>query len=211
MMSNTRHMHVVSPSPVRAFLRRTQFVLFFLSALALTYVGFVLLETHIYQAYESMQLESAPRLDQPATPAGSVIGKVKISRIGVEAIVVQGESDSILKLAVGHIPWTALPGQSGNVVLAGHRDTFFRGLRNIRVGDNIVIEGRDGSYNYKVDSASIVPSTDVSVLRPSENRELTLITCYPFSWVGSAPDRFIVRARENNLQNSAQLSKRPET
>jgi sortase A len=120
---------------------------------------------------------------------------VEISRIGLEAVVVQGDSDSILRLAVGHIPETALPGQSGNMVLAGHRDTFFRGLRNIRVGDQIVIEGPDGFYNYKVESASIVPSTDLSVLRPSGNRELTLITCYPFSWIGSAPDRFIVRAR----------------
>jgi LPXTG-site transpeptidase (sortase) family protein len=194
-MSNSRHMLVVSPAPTRTFLRRVQYVLFFLSALALAYAGFTLVETQIYQAYESRQLESASKLDMAAPPAGAVIGKVKISRIGVEAVVVQGDSDSILRLAVGHIPGTALPGQSGNMVLAGHRDSFFRGLRNIRVGDRIVVEGPNGSYDYKVDSASIVSPLDLSVLRHSGNRELTLITCYPFSWIGSAPDRFVVRAR----------------
>jgi LPXTG-site transpeptidase (sortase) family protein len=206
-MTNTGHKNVASPAPVRTFLRRAQYALFFLSVLALTYSGFVLLQTRIYQAYQSRQLEFAPKLKLAAPPAGHVIGKVKISRVGLEAVFVQGDSDSILRLAVGHIPGTAMPGQSGNMVLAGHRDTFFRALRNVRVGDRIVIEGPDGSYNYKVDSTSIVPPTDLSVLRHSGNRELTLITCYPFSWVGSAPDRFIVRASQDNVQQSAPLSR----
>lgn len=195
MMASTRHQKAVFPSPIRRFLRCAQNVLFFASLLALSYVGFVLAGTQVYQAYESRQLELGPKLDLSAPPAGSVIGRVRASRIGLEAVVVQGDSDSILRLAVGHIPGTALPGQSGNMVLAGHRDTFFRALRNIRAGDRIVIESPHGSYDYEVESTSVVAPTDLTVLRNSGSRELTLITCYPFSWIGSAPDRFVVRAR----------------
>jgi len=194
-MASTRRQQAVSPAPIRLFLRCAQYILFFASLLALTYVGFILVATQTYQAYESRQLDLAPKLDLPAPPAGSVIGRVKISRIGLEAIVVQGDSDSILRLAVGHIPGTALPGESGNMVLAGHRDTFFRSLHNIRVGDRIVIESPEASSEYEVVSASVVAPTDLTVLRNSGSKELTLITCYPFSWIGSAPDRFVVRAR----------------
>ncbi len=107
----------------------------------------------------------------------------------------QGDSDKILRLAVGHMPQTALPGQSGNMVFAGHRDSFFRALRSVRKGDQIVVDTPSGSYDYEVESTSIVAPTDLSVLRSiNGRRELTLITCYPFSWIGSAPQRFIVQA-----------------
>ena len=194
-MAGTRHHEVSSPSPVRTLLRCAQYILFLAGLVALTYVGFVLVETQTYQADQSRQLDHAEKLNGRAPPSGLAIGRVKIPRIGLEAIVVQGDSDPILRLAVGHIPGTALPGQPGNMVLAGHRDTFFRALRNVHIGDRIVIESPDGSYEYEVESASIVAPTDLSVLRNSGSKELTLITCYPFSWIGSAPDRFVVRAR----------------
>ena len=182
------------------FLRRAQYVLFSAGLLALTYVGFVLVERQIYQANQARQLEHAATLGlRTPPPVGFVIGKVKIPRIGLQAVVVQGDSDKILSLAVGHIPGTALPGQPGNMVLAGHRDSFFRPLRNIRTGDIILLESPNGSYDYEVESASVVAPTDLSVLRNSGNKELTLITCYPFSWIGSAPDRFVVRARQIGL------------
>jgi sortase A len=194
-MAGTRHREGSSPSPVRTVLRFAQYVLFFASLVALTYVAFVLVGTRIYQADQSRQLEQEASLTLSAPPTGSAIGRVKIPRIGLEAVVVQGDSDKVLRLAVGHIPGTALPGQAGNMVLAGHRDTFFRSLREIRAGDRIVIESPEGSYDYEVESASVVAPTDLAVLRNSGKKELTLITCYPFSWIGSAPDRFVVRAR----------------
>jgi sortase A len=194
-MTVTQNRNGFSSSLVRALLRCAQFTLFFAGFLALIYVGFVLAETQIYQKDQSTILDHAPKSTLTAPPAGVAIGRVEIPRLGLTAVVIQGDSEPILKLAVGHIPGTALPGQSGNMALAGHRDTFFRALRNIRVGDQIVFESPAGSYEYQVESASVVPPTDLSVLKNSGSRELTLITCYPFSWIGSAPDRFIVRAR----------------
>jgi LPXTG-site transpeptidase (sortase) family protein len=100
-------------------------------------------------------------------------------------------------VALGHIPGTALPGEPGNVAVAGHRDTLFRGLRNVRVGDRIEFEtpGK-GTYFYVVESTTIVSPREVSVLNAGLHPELTLVTCYPFNYVGSAPYRFIVKARQ---------------
>ena len=110
--------------------------------------------------------------------------------------MVHGDSPDILKRAVGHIADTALPGNTGNVVLAGHRDTFFRPLRDLRVGDAITLKTRRGDFDYVVESTFVVAPTDVWVLEARGGRILTLITCYPFSYIGPAPDRFIVRARQ---------------
>jgi sortase A len=95
---------------------------------------------------------------------------------------------------VGHIPGTALPGEDGNIVLAAHRDTFFRPLRNIQKGDEIALTTLSGAYRYRVESIQIVGPDDVGVLSPTKQPTLTLVTCYPFYFVGSAPKRFIVRA-----------------
>jgi sortase A len=198
MASALRH-ETSSAAPMRTFLRVAEYLFFFAGLLALGYVGFVRVQTRIFQADQSRQLDESAKLDLKAPPGGPpvgfAIGRLRIPRIGLQTVFVQGDSENILKLSVGHIPGTALPGQPGNMVLAGHRDTFFRALRNVRTGDRIVIESPDGSYDYEVESASIVAPTDLSVLRNSGNKELTLITCYPFSWIGSAPDRFVVRAR----------------
>ncbi len=127
---------------------------------------------------------------------GGIIGEMAVPRLGLKAIVAQGDSPKILQRAVGHIPETALPGETGNVVLAGHRDTFFRPLRHIRPGDVITLKTPHGDFQYRVESIAVVPPTDIRVLQPSSEKMLTLITCFPFYYVGSAPDRFIVRARE---------------
>jgi sortase A len=126
---------------------------------------------------------------------GASIGEIQIPRIGLRAIVAQGESAPILRRAVGHLADTVLPGRLGNVVLAGHRDTFFRPLRLVRVGDTIVLNTIYGDFEYVVESTSVVPPSDLRVLEPTAGPTLTLITCYPFSYVGAAPNRFIVRAR----------------
>jgi sortase A len=100
-----------------------------------------------------------------------------------------------LRRAVGHVPQTALPGQWGNIVLAGHRDTFFRPLRKIQAGDAIALKTPAGNFEYRVESTAVTAPTDVQLLKPTEDRSLTLVTCYPFYYVGPAPKRFIVRAR----------------
>ena len=91
-----------------------------------------------------------------------------------------------------------MPGDTGNMVLTAHRDTFFRPLRNIREGDVITLETAGGQYQYEVESTAIVPPTATEVLRSSGKQELTLITCYPFYFVGPAPERFVVRAHKIN-------------
>jgi len=124
----------------------------------------------------------------------SVIGRLEIPRLNLSVMVREGADERTLSRAVGHIPGTALPGKMGNVGLAGHRDTFFRALRNIREDDAIEFETTHGAYRYVVKSTKIVTPRDVSVLEASGGESLTLVTCYPFYYVGSAPKRFIVRA-----------------
>jgi LPXTG-site transpeptidase (sortase) family protein len=121
----------------------------------------------------------------------------------------EGTGSSTLSLAVGHIPGTALPWQKGNVGVAGHRDTLFRGMGNLRNNDVIRFDTHDASYVYQVASTEIVKPKDVSVLRPGPYSELTLVTCYPFNYFGSAPERYIVKAREV-AQASSPQSGRPE-
>jgi len=109
-------------------------------------------------------------------------------------MVVEGDDARALARAVGHIPGTALPGESGNVGLAGHRDTFFRALKNIRLGDDILVTTPRGSYRYSVVSSAVVGPDDTRVLDASRSSSITLVTCYPFHFIGSAPKRFIVHA-----------------
>ncbi len=125
-----------------------------------------------------------------------MIGRLEIPRLNLSVMVREGADEGTLSRAVGHIPGTALPGNVGNVGLAGHRDTFFRALRNIRADDTIELETTAGTYRYAVKSTRIVTPRDVSVLQASGGETLTLVTCYPFYYVGSAPKRFIVRATQ---------------
>jgi sortase A len=140
-----------------------------------------------------------PEPDQPVEEAPamrSVIGRLEIPRLELSVMVREGADEGTLRRAVGHIPGTALPGKLGNVGLAGHRDTFFRALRNIREDDTIELQTTHGSYHYIVKSTKIVTPRDVSVLEASGGDTLTLVTCYPFYYVGSAPKRFIVHAAQ---------------
>jgi LPXTG-site transpeptidase (sortase) family protein len=124
----------------------------------------------------------------------AVLGRIEIPRVGLKAMILEGVSQRTLALAVGHIPGTALPGNKGNVGIAGHRDTFFRSLAGIHQNDAIVVTTRDGSYRYHVDSCAVVGPRDTRVLEASQRPSLTLVTCYPFRYLGPAPERFIVHA-----------------
>jgi sortase A len=165
--------------------------------LALGYAAYIVVDAHAYQAYEQSKFEDVSIKEPPAPlMEGGVIGEIQVPRLQLKAIVVQGDSHTILRRAVGHIPETALPGAPGNVVLAGHRDTFFRPLRNIRLGDAITFKTSDGAFQYLVESTEVVPASAVEVLNATAGRTLTLITCYPFDYIGPAPNRYVVHARE---------------
>ncbi len=122
------------------------------------------------------------------------MGRIEIGTIGLSAMILEGTDGKTLRRAVGHIPGTALPGQQGNVAIAGHRDTFFRGLRNSLKDDEITLTTLSGSYRYRVDFTKVVEPEDTEVLDRSDDAILTLVTCYPFYFVGPAPKRFVVRA-----------------
>ena len=184
--------------------------------IALGYFLYATAESMLYQAFENRELEAI--LAEPAPPRQpdrqrngqpgrggdatrrtipakrSVVGRIEIPRLEVAAVVRAGSDARTLQLAVGHIPGTALPGEAGNVGLAAHRDTFFRRLRDIRSDDEIRIATPGATYIYRVARTDVVEPSDVWVLDPTPHPSLTLVTCYPFSYVGSAPQRFIVRA-----------------
>ena len=119
---------------------------------------------------------------------------LSIHSVGVRVAVFEGTSDRVLNLGAGRVPGTGDFGAAGNLALAGHRDGFFRGLKDIAIGDDIKLEHGDGVVNYSVTELFVVDPDAVHVLEPTQNATLTLITCYPFYFVGHAPQRFIVRA-----------------
>jgi sortase A len=129
-----------------------------------------------------------------AEDAPPPLAVLRIPRIGLEVAVLEGTDELTLNRAVGHIAETARPGEDGNAGLAGHRDSYFRGLKDIAAGDLIELETLTGKEIYRIERTWIVEPEDVSVLDPTPRRSLTLVTCYPFYFVGSAPQRFIVRA-----------------
>ena len=186
---------------------------------SLAYAATIVIDARMYQARELKRFEVdrqtaaaaaavlalAPTPPVPPAPIvlpppaeGTTIAEITIERLKLSVVVVQGESEEVLQRAVGHLVRTALPGVEGNVVLAGHRDTFFRPLKDIREGDVITLKTRERDFDYVVESLTIVKPTDVQVIEPTGGHTLTLITCFPFYYVGSAPNRFIVFAREVN-------------
>jgi sortase A len=190
------------PAQINPVLRWGRNVFLIIGLLALSYVGFALLDARLYQAEQARRFERAlketnlARAESPAIAVseGSPLGRIEISAVGLTVMVLEGTDEGTLRRAVGHIRGTPLPGQQGNVALAGHRDTFFRGLRKIRVNDEITLTTLSGSYRYRVDSTKVVKPEETEVLEDDGDDILTLVTCYPFNFVGSAPSRFIVRA-----------------
>jgi sortase A len=124
---------------------------------------------------------------------GDLVGRLEIPRVRLSVMVVEGDDDETLQIAAGHLPDTPWPWQIGNSAIAGHRDTFFRPLKNVRVHDAIRLVTLQGTLDYTVTSTRIVDADDLSVLDASRSSVLTLVTCYPFGLVGSAPQRFVVR------------------
>jgi sortase A len=141
----------------------------------------------------------------PAAPVDGLIGRIEIPRLLLSVVVVEGVDKTSLRRAIGHIPGTALPGEPGNVGLAGHRDTFFRPLKDLKIEDEIRISTLKGRFRYQVVSLRVVDPDNVGVLASSGEKVLTLVTCYPFSFIGPAPKRWIVRARQVSSQTVTAL------
>jgi sortase A len=182
---------------------------FFLATgiLALGYAGFGFADSHLYQAVAIRKFEDAVRPPQPRSLAeGDMLGEIQVPRLRLNAIVVQGDSSASLRRAVGHLSKSALPGEWGNVALAGHRDTFFRPLSDIRLGDEIRFKTRERSFEYRVESIEVVAPTEVRVLKSLTGHDLTLLTCYPIRYLGPAPKRLVVRAREVDRMLQEQLA-----
>jgi sortase A len=157
--------------------------------------GSVLNQANASRVFRSEQRQGLPATSQRPRP-DEVLGSLRVPRLGIDAMVREGDDEATLADSVGHLPSSPLPGAPGNVALAGHRDTFFWPLRKIRVNDLVTFATLRGTFEYQVESLRIVLPDDVSVLQAAAEPTLTLVTCYPFSWVGSAPKRFIVQARQ---------------
>ena len=189
----------------RNVLERT---LWSVAVIALATYALVRTETWLYRSYLDWQFSemlTAPVISKYSAPSaalrraavrvtGRPMGRLEIPSIGLAAVYLEGADDHTLKRGVGHVPGTALPGEFGNAVLSGHRDTFFRPLEKIRLGDRIRILTLDGNYDYAVEAIRIVDPDEGIVLRDFNVSVLTLVTCYPFWTLGPAPKRFVVHA-----------------
>lgn len=166
---------------------------------ATVWTGAALFEKYQAWQWNARDATAPVQAISPAAPAApklhDVIAWIEIPRLRISTAVLEGDDALALKLGAGHIPGTALPSASGNVGIAAHRDSFFRSLGGIQPRDRIRLRTPEGDWEYTVESTRIVPPSDVGVLANSRQPELTLVTCYPFRYVGSAPLRFIVRAR----------------
>jgi LPXTG-site transpeptidase (sortase) family protein len=171
----------------------------------LVYVAGTAAYAGIYQRYQSWTFEeevAAPKVIKAGIVdeavdlrEGDLVGKLEVPRMGISVMVLQGTEEDTLIVGAGHVPGTPLPGAEGNVAIAAHRDTFFRKLEGILPGDSIQVATVRQIYKYVVDSTEIVDPEDTQVMESRARSELTLITCYPFYFIGAAPKRFIVHAQ----------------
>ncbi|MGD0548321.1 MAG: class D sortase [Terracidiphilus sp.] len=184
------------------FICWTRRILLLAGVLALAYVALTLFNARLFQNAASRALDGQIHAEELHTviPArksvkeGDLLGRMEIPRIGLSVMVLQGTSSKTLRLGVGHISGTALPGESGNIGIAGHRDTFFRSLKNIHREDEILLQTTAGIARYEVDWIQITAPGDSGIVSTATESGLTLVTCYPFYYIGAAPERFVVHA-----------------
>jgi len=193
--------------------KRLSTILLLAGSAALLWSATVWVSAALFEKYEAWRWNSrsaeanrAPVAPAPGAVTGSaparrepkshdVIAWLEVPRLRISTAVLEGDDDLALRLGAGHIPGTPLPGDAGNVGIAAHRDSFFRSLAGVEPKDRIRLHTPGRDWEYTVESTEIVRPTDVGVLANSRQPELTLVTCYPFWYVGPAPLRFIVRAR----------------
>ena len=189
-------------SRIRFFSRRTLSLLLVVAGvILLTYVGYSYFSMYHEQQRLAREWEEQQRQVQ-TSEASTVhvtqddgLTRVSIPKIGLDAIIVEGTSHKQLKLGPGHIQNTPVPGEAGNSVISAHRDTFFRHIYELNKGDDIIVKRLGRTFTYEVISKRIVEPDDTSVLAPSKDAKLTLITCYPIYYIGPAPKRLVVTSR----------------
>ena len=147
---------------------------------------------------EAVPVNAKVAVNRGAPPNQDIFGRLEITRLGLSVIVAEGVDRLSLRRAAGHVPGTGIPGRTGNIGISAHRDTYFRRLKDIREGDVIVLTTVPGTFKYRVLSTKVVAPSNIEVMDPDGGEILTLITCYPFYFVGAAPERFIVRAERIN-------------
>jgi sortase A len=164
-------------------------------AAALAYAGGSVVYGDVAQHAAARTFDRAPVDGHADLAEGDPVGRLELPRIGLSVMVLQGVSEPTLVAGAGHVPGTPSPGGDGNVVIAAHRDTFFRKLEGVVRGDRIQMATARGRYEYVVESSEVVDPEDTQVMESRARDELTLVTCYPFHYIGSAPKRFVVHAR----------------
>jgi sortase A len=180
-------------------LRVLEVVLLVIGVASISWLAIAQMASDREQASLSRELDriadaTTTRARDLAPAALALVGRIEVPRLKLSALAREGADVRTLSRAVGHIPGTALPGAIGNAGFAAHRDTFFRPLKSVRNGDEVIVTTTRGVFHYLVTGTRVVEPADVSVLDPTPEGTLTLVTCYPFDYVGSAPQRFIVRA-----------------
>lgn len=201
---------------VNFFRRHSSGILILLGVVLLAYVGFEY--TQMYWSQKRLENEWAREQQRQAQQGrensgaaakpvafnGDGLTRLSIPSISFDAVVVEGTSNRALLLGPGHLEDTPVPGAAGNSVISGHRDTFFRHIHELAKGDQILVQRNGKTFHYEVTGKRIVQPTDVSVLQPSKDAQLTLITCYPTYYIGPAPERLVVTSRliGNSAQNS---------
>jgi sortase A len=184
----------------RELLNRLGNALIFGGVAVLAWYGWTVHERSAAQQHAKQWLSRTTAVHRSTSPPpvrrGDVVGELDIPRLRVSVIVFEGDDAGILSQGAGHIPGTASQPGSGNIGIAAHRDTYFRPLREVHANDVITLKTPAGASQYSVTETEIVRPTDIGVLSRAPGRDLTLVTCYPFYYVGNAPERFIVHARK---------------
>jgi sortase A len=188
-----------------------------------THVGFLVGRPDVQPQVAKSEAAANRASEVARPPEGALLGRVEITRLHLSAIVREGVDAKTLSVAVGHVPSTSLPGNPGNFAIAAHRDTLFRALKDIRIGDVVTFQSPSATFTYHVKATKVVRPSDVSVLRADGGglisvqdsrgssagtdapKLLTMITCYPFYYVGAAPNRFIVEAEQVGADSGSKL------
>tara|TARA_B100002052_G_scaffold167394_2_gene152445 strand:+ start:1401 stop:1952 length:552 start_codon:yes stop_codon:yes gene_type:complete len=155
------------------------------------YVKVLIIQKQLYTQWDQSIKQGEIKTENKIYP----IGKIKINSSNINSIILSGDIEKSLNYGIAHIPNTKKPGNKGNVVLAAHRDTFFRNLKDIKLNDIIEIKHLNGKDIFRVFDIKVIQPYETNYLYNSENCDLTLITCYPFEYFGNSPLRYIVRAK----------------
>ncbi len=191
----------MSLTEIQGFIRRNASALFILvGALLLTYVAVEYAQMFwnqrsLERQWEAQQKQLSTKAPRSAALKDDGLTRLSIPRIDLAAVVMEGTDHRDLLLGPGHMKDTPAPGQPGNSVITGHRDTFFRHIYELDKGDEILVQRNGKTFRYAVVSKHVVQPTDMSVVRPSQDARLTLITCYPTYYIGPAPERLVVTSK----------------